>query len=303
MRSLSRVHSHESALNILNQLKQDPDFIDVTFVTSDDQKVNNIESRNIVKEQKLERESFNQKENVRDNNCDIFCKEVDKIKRCLFFHGYNEVELTDSGKFIVAKETKHVIELKHQGIVQEDKIEENNNIKAKHMNVPKISDVPLKVDESELTTGLSCEWCNLQTSSKVSMKEHIRFIHNRKFMCRKCNLILKNFRTFVTHKYFKHPGDCDKCDFSTKNRTWLNKHIHEEHNVKKLATESCSRCYKKLESTDSQKVHLQGCVLKQCNQCKEKRYVSEMEAHIYTMHKKKSISDTFTVLNTALMGF
>ena len=258
MPSLSRSHSHESALHTLNQLKQDPDFIDVTFVTSDDRKGINIESRNIVKEKKLERESFNQKENVRDNNCDIFCKEVDKKKRSPFVHGDNEVELTDSGKLMVAKETKHVVELKHQGIVQEDKIEENNNIKAKDINMPKISDVSLKVDESELTTDLSCEWCNLQTSSKVSMKEHIRFIHNRKFMCRKCNLILKNFRTFVTHKYFKHAGDCDKCDFSTKNRTWLNKHIHEEHNVKKLATESCSRCYKNLESTDSQKVHLQG---------------------------------------------
>ena len=303
MPSLSRSHSHGSVINTLNQLKQDPDFIDVTFVTSDDQKGINIESRNIVEEQKLERESFNQKENIRDNNCDVFCKEMDEIECCQFFHGDYEVELTDSGKFIVAKETKYDIKLKHQGIVQEHKIEENNNIKAKDINMPKISDVSLKVDESELTTGLGCEWCNLQTSSKVSMKEHIRFIRNRKFMCKKCNLILKNFRTFVTHKSFKHAGDCDKCDFSTKNRTWLNKHIHEEHNVKKLAKESCSKCYKELESTDSQKIHLQGCVLKQCNQCKEKRYISEMEAHIYTMHKKKSISDTFTVLDTARMGF
>ena len=137
-------HSHESAQNTFNLCQQDPDFIDVTLVSCDDKKGINIESRHITKEQnrnRIKRESSNQKDNVRDNNCDIYCKEVDKIRHSFFFRGETEVEMTNNGKFIIAKETKHVIELKHQGIVQEDKIEENNNIKAKDTIMPKTSDV------------------------------------------------------------------------------------------------------------------------------------------------------------------
>ena len=156
--------------------------------------------------------------------------------------------------------------------------------------------------ENKIPYKYICEWCELQTSSKISMKEHRDCEHNGKFKCRKCNMPFINFTTFVKHKYTKHSaGDCGNCDFKAKNRSQLKKHISRHHidtskSLSPSTPEICPRCNTKFVSEDDLKVHLGECVPVQCDQCKQKRYSGEMEAHkIARHHQNTGTSDNDTL--------
>ena len=164
---------------------------------------------------------------------------------------------------------------------------------------------------TKTTTPYLCEWCEFHTSSKITMKEHRDCTHNGKLKCRKCNLQLKNFKTFVRHKYSNHnAGNCDDCDFRAKNRSQLKRHISKKHmNMpksegcnasQKYVRQSCPRFNTKVESADNLKIHLEECKPIQCDQCNQRRYSGQMEAHKRERHQQNKITimnDTFTILD------
>ena len=148
--------------------------------------------------------------------------------------------------------------------------------------------------ENQMPSKYICEWCEFQTSSKISMKDHRDCEHNGKFKCRKCNLPFLNFTTFVKHKYTKHSaGNCGKCNFKAKNRSQLKKHISTNHidmstPVSPQEPMICSRCNIKCASEHNLKVHLSECELVQCDQCNQKRYSGQMEAHMLARHHQNT---------------
>lgn len=144
----------------------------------------------------------------------------------------------------------------------------------------------------ELTRLLyECQNCNKAYSSKASFSNHLRLRCNKIRKCSFCDQEIPDGLTYRDH-YLTCPNRhilyCDYCDYSTKYKSVLSRHISTYHNIDETAVEfhECLKCRKTYKSKAALNRHLNlECNKEPCFFCKKCNYSTKFK-HNLARHVK-----------------
>ena len=140
----------------------------------------------------------------------------------------------------------------------------------------------------------ACQFCGV-LRKKCSMADHVRAFHEqdiekRKSMCKICgaNIVSLKRHMRMIHDIKEAKIECQICQKKFKTETCLRKHnkyVHAEGKFK------CEICQKKCKQEKDLKVHLDSHQVKEtkCNIC-QKEYKC-LKSHIYLSHQRENKSD------------
>lgn len=97
-----------------------------------------------------------------------------------------------------------------------------------HKNFPQDSDL---INHMQTLHNLyKCEFCNYCTKQKQHLKRHKLNIHSNSVKCNHCNKKFSSNELLSEHiQSFHQPLTCNICDFYTRNKNSLLRHIKEKH--------------------------------------------------------------------------
>ena len=106
-----------------------------------------------------------------------------------------------------------------------------------------------------------CELCGSTFTLKQNMNKHVKNVHNKyeKMVFKDCKLCNYkgnevNLAYHVLNKHRKTNLNCDMCTKVFSNKTNLNRHRRNEHDMSE--TFECPTCYKSFSRHDDMKAHM-----------------------------------------------
>lgn len=144
-----------------------------------------------------------------------------------------------------------------------------------------------------------CNICGKPFAQRTGLNEHMNTIHqdNRErtqLQCAECGAWLMNKRCLKTHMLLHNGVDhkCEKCEYTTKKKTLLNRHYVTHHSTGPPAF-SCDQCNKKFKlkralTVHKEAAHSSNAKSYQCNFCPRK-FVSPSNfySHRKNMHPEE----------------
>ena len=136
-----------------------------------------------------------------------------------------------------------------------------------------------------------CSLCNYKSFRKHDLKNHIENIHEDPKKCPTCGKFYSSNKGLQRHKKIHNENMhimkfCQFCDFSTKEKLNLKKHIEVQHHGIMLL--KCSECFKSYKSIRNLKLHMDAIHRKvkyKCHICeKEFSYKTALDRHNERLH-------------------
>ncbi|XP_038220327.1 zinc finger protein 260-like [Zerene cesonia] len=140
--------------------------------------------------------------------------------------------------------------------------------------------------------ALLCEICGQYCPSATSLRGHIKS-HTTKYRCKICNIVRHSRQHVLEHHALVHAGctreySCKECDFTTKKRTVMQRHVKMHASNEKHTCHKCGRSFKSREilrvhtsrHDDKNRYH--------CDHCNRTFiYKSVLHKHIRSVHIDK----------------
>ena len=177
-------------------------------------------------------------------------------------------------------------------------------------------------DKSHRSLSFTCETCGTTFQSKTALNKHISWKHEdtEKVPCKYCGVVVQSMELHVKNKHENPLERCNSCDFQTRRKFSMKKHIQTVHSGMNLQTcefcgemrknlskhlertkcgegksinerrsEACEECGNLFTTKDSLNKHIKGVHMKikdrHCDQCEYSTYSGfNLKLHISKMH-------------------